>query len=78
MPRNSTPPTLAEARAAKVQATSVLEAIPGVVGIGITRVGEGYGLKVNLQAALPPDVHVPDLIDGVPLRVEVVGVPKKQ
>ncbi len=61
--------TLDQARAAKPRAVVVLAAFP-VVGIGITRVGEGYGLKVNLSEACD---SVPAEIDGVPLKSEVVG-----
>jgi hypothetical protein len=63
--------TLAQARAAKSKATALFSALAPVVGVGLTRVGDGYGLKVNLERApikpLPPDV------DGVPVRVEIVG-----
>ena len=71
----SKPSTLEEARAAKERAKEVLSGLP-VVGIGITRVGDGYGLKVNLDAA--PKTEVPAAVDGVPVRVEVVGKIRKQ
>lgn len=57
---------------AKVQAQ--LARIKEVNGIGIERVGEGFGLKVNLASALRPGASVPSEIDGVPVRTEVVGV----
>jgi hypothetical protein len=44
-----------------------------VVGVGITRVGDGYGVKVNLQAQPGPSVKLPEKVEGVPVRVEVVG-----
>ena len=71
----SEPTTLEQARAAKKAATKALADLP-VVGIGITRVGEGYGLKINLDAA--PTGEVPETVDGVPLKVEVVGKIRKQ
>ena len=69
------PTTLEQARAAKAVAAKALAALP-VVGIGITRVGEGYGLKVNLGA--DPTSEVPATVDGVPVKVEVVGKVRKQ
>ena len=65
--------SLEQARAAKASAGAVLADLPGVVGVGITKVGEDYALKVNLRAPLPAGVTVPDRIDDVPVRVEVVG-----
>lgn len=63
--------TLEEARAAKRKAAAQLAHVAELNGIGITRIGKGYGLKINLSrsvaAVLPRDV------DGVPVRVEVVG-----
>jgi hypothetical protein len=65
------PVTLEQARAAKKTIVSLLEDTPHVVGIGITRIRESYGVKVNVSV---PDVEVPEQIDGVPIEVEVVGV----
>ena len=45
--------TLEQARAAKESAKALLAALPGVVGVGITKIGEDYALKVNLRAPLP-------------------------
>jgi hypothetical protein len=63
--------TLDEARAAKSEAATVFGSLADVVGVGITRIGEGYGLKINLRekvaAALPTEIA------GVPIQVEVVG-----
>jgi hypothetical protein len=63
--------TLDVARAAKAKASTLLADLP-VVGIGVTRVGEGYGLKINLSEAVPA-VALPEQIDGVPVKAEVVG-----
>ena len=70
------PRTLEEARAAKPEAASLFGSMATVVGVGITRVGEGYGLKVNLreQAKGP----LPAEVAGVPVQVEVVGAIRKQ
>lgn len=72
-----TPCTLDQARAAKDRARAALRHLP-VVGVGVTRIGDGYGLKVNLTTAPPADATVPAAIDGVPLRLEVVGTIQKQ
>lgn len=69
--------TLEEARAAKVHAREVFEPLARVAGVGITRVADGYGVKVNLTTAPDPGVELPDEVDGVPVRVEVVGVIRK-
>ncbi|HEX4610678.1 MAG TPA: hypothetical protein VH092_20980 [Urbifossiella sp.] len=68
--------TLDEARAAKARALAVFEPLAAVVGVGITRVGSGYGLKVNLAAAPPANTALPTEVDGVPVRLEVVGRPQ--
>ncbi len=64
---------LDEARAAKERAKSIFAGRALVVGIGVTRIGDGYGVKVNLGAPPPPDADLPEMIDGVPIRIEVVG-----
>jgi hypothetical protein len=67
------PISLEQARAAKESAKVLLTALPGVVGVGITKVGEDYALKVNLRAPLPAGVSAPERIGDVPVKVEVVG-----
>ena len=67
------PISLEQARAAKESAKVLLIALPGVVGVGITKVGEDYALKVNLRAPLPAGMSVPERIGDVPVKVEVVG-----
>ena len=67
------PITLEQARAAKESAKALLAALPGVVGVGITKVGEDYALKVNLREPLPAGVSAPERIGDVPVSVEVVG-----
>jgi hypothetical protein len=41
-------------------------------GVGITRIGAGYGLKVNLSESVRAG-SVPEQVDGVPITTEVVG-----
>jgi hypothetical protein len=70
--------TLEQARAAKEEALALFSRFARVVGVGITRVGSGYAVKVNL--ASPPDatVQLPASVQGVPVRVEVVGTIRKR
>lgn len=70
--------TLDRARAAKPRALELFGRIANVVGVGVTRVGDGYGVKVNLGAEPAPDAAMPGDVDGVPVRVEVVGVIRKR
>jgi hypothetical protein len=67
------PISLEQARAAKESAKVLLAALPGVVGVGITKVGEDYALKVNLRAPLPAGMSAPERIGDVPVKIEVVG-----
>jgi hypothetical protein len=67
------PISLEQARAAKESAKVLLTALPGVVGVGITKVGKDYALKVNLREPLPAGVSAPERIGDVPVKVEVVG-----
>jgi hypothetical protein len=67
------PINLEQARAAKESARALLASLPGVVGVGITKIGEDYALKVNLREPLPQGVSAPERIGDVPVRVEVVG-----
>jgi hypothetical protein len=70
--------SLDEARAAKSRAQAVFEELAAVVGVGVTRIGNGYGLKVSLCVPPLPDVVLPTEVDGIPVRLEVVGQPRKQ
>ena len=63
--------TLDEARAAKPRAQAVFENLAEVIGVGIMRVGDGYGLKVNLSELPPTMAHLPTEVDGIPVRVKV-------
>ena len=67
-----------DARAQKVHAVEVFEQVGEVVGVGITRVNDSYGLKVNLRNQPVPGVQVPQDVNGVPVRVEVIGPIRKR
>lgn len=69
--------TLEEARAAKAEAHGVFARLAKVAGIGLTRVGDGYGLKINVQAE-PTGEPLPTEVRGVPVKIEVVGVIRKR
>ncbi len=69
---------LERARAAKERAKVIFAGKAPVVGIGINRVADGFGVKVNLSEPAPPDADLPETIDGVPVRVEVVGALRKR
>jgi hypothetical protein len=71
-------PTLDQARAAKGKALTLLQDAPAVVGVGIARRNGGYCVKVNVSHALAVAEAVPASIDGVPVRVEVVGTLTKR
>ena len=71
-------PTLDQARAAKSKALALLQDAPAVVGVGIARRNGGYCVKVNVSHAPAVPEAVPASIDGVPVRVEVVGVLTKR
>lgn len=72
-------PSLDDVRAAKANALKVFGNLAEVVGVGITSIGDGYGLKVNLKALPKAPDTLPTQIDGVPVKVEVVGrIQKRQ
>jgi hypothetical protein len=70
--------TLEQARAAKAAALRRCEKLDTVVGVGLTRVGGDYAVKINLRAPLPQGTELPADIDGVPIVVEVVGPVRKR
>lgn len=64
--------TIDDARAAKIRAKVVLSRVPGLRGIGLTRRGKGYAVKVNLEKPVIGR-NLPTEVEGVPLVFEVVG-----
>ncbi len=66
-------PGLEAARSAKALARTIFAAFAPVVGVGITRIAGVYGVKVNLRRGPAAGAVLPADIDGVPVRVEVVG-----
>ena len=72
------PHTVEEARAAKKRAMDVFKGLGTVVGVGITKIDGGYAVKVNLREKPKARAAMPETIDGVPVRVEVVGAIRKR
>lgn len=72
------PVSLDDARAAKTKAMEIFGRLAVVVGVGITRINGGYGIKVNLREQPAPGVDLPQTVNGVPVRVEVVGPIRKR
>lgn len=64
---------LDSARRAKAALAARLGDHPAVRGIGVARSGDGYAVKLNLAERSPRGLAVPDVVDGVPVVVEVVG-----
>jgi hypothetical protein len=70
--------SLDRARAAKAHALEVFSRFGDVVGVGLTRIGDHYGIKVNFSSAVSDESVLPREVDGVPVKVEVVGAIRKQ
>ena len=70
--------TISQARAAKQHALEIFSAFAEVVGVGLTRIDHGYGLKVNLGTKPEDSAILPRDVDGVPVRVEVIGKIRKR
>lgn len=69
---------LEEARAAKEQAKLVFQKLGRLSGIGITRQGDSYVVKVNLESSPTKSTLLPKEINGVPVVVHIVGKIHKQ
>jgi hypothetical protein len=67
--------TVEQARAAKEKAKQLFT---DNVGVGITRVGGDYAVKVNLSDPMADPENAPTSIEGVPIQFEVVGRIRKQ
>jgi hypothetical protein len=65
--------SLEQATAAKREALRRFGKLATLTGVGITRVGGEYAVKVNVSEPLDDDAAVPADIEGVPVRVEVTG-----
>jgi hypothetical protein len=70
--------SIEQARIAKEKAKKLLQQYGPIVGVGITRIGDGYGVKVNLETAVSEDLEFPPSVDGVPIVFEVTGKIRKR
>jgi hypothetical protein len=70
--------TLDDARGAKAKALRLFGDQAEVVGVGITEIDGGYGVKVNLRETPRRGISLPKSVDGVPVRVEIVGTISKR
>jgi hypothetical protein len=64
--------TIEQARRAKEEATRSLPTSLPIVGLGLTKRGENYVLKVNLSRHIAA-ARLPRLMGDVPIIYEVVG-----
>lgn len=65
--------SLDQARKAKALALSTFQKLADVAGVGVTLIGNEYGLKVNLSQPPAKGVELPSRVAGVPVHVEIVG-----
>ncbi|MBX7256031.1 MAG: hypothetical protein K1Y02_06685 [Candidatus Hydrogenedentes bacterium] len=65
--------SLEEARNAKARVSDMLRGERDLTGVGITRVGKGYAVKVNIASAQSGKIVIPPEVDGVPVCVEFTG-----
>jgi hypothetical protein len=71
--------SLEQARGAKQKVLELLSRNGNVVGVGITRVADNsFAVKVNLKGHPERDNDLPREMDGVPVVLEVTGVPQKR
>jgi predicted secreted protein len=69
--------SLSQARAAKPKALKAFSRLGKVVGVGLVKLDEGYGVKVNLESP-PKAATVPLSVNGVPVTIEVTGPIRKR
>jgi len=69
---------LEEARAAKPRAKELFGRFGVVNGVGLTRLGNRYAVKVNFETEPRAGGDLPREISGVPVVVQVVGRVHKQ
>ena len=70
--------TIEEVRRVKPRAARLFKKSGALVGVGISRQGSGYCLKVNLNRPFKGTEHRPTQIAGVPIEVTVVGAIRKR
>lgn len=63
---------ITEARAAKDKLAREFASLSDIVGIGLTRNGTEWAVKINLAQPIAGDI-LPQEVDGVAVLTEVVG-----
>lgn len=66
----------ATARASRALVRERFEALMGApvaTGVRPNPRGDGWAVTVNLTDSPPRQTHLPDMVDGVPVVVEVIG-----
>jgi hypothetical protein len=69
--------TIEQARKAKDEALKSLTLSLPIVGLGLTKQGDNYAVKVNLSHHIP-QAKLPRRMAGVPVVYEVVGLIRPQ
>lgn len=68
------PISLEQARKTKPKVQAAASACSAaVVGVGLTRIGDSYAVKVNLRERSVAAAGLPERVDGVQVVYEVVG-----
>jgi hypothetical protein len=70
--------SIEDVRRLKPRANEVFRRFAPLAGVGITKVGDGYALKVNFRETPKAMTDLPRSLDGVPVVCEVVGKTTKR
>ena len=70
--------SLQRARAAKAAVLKEYRRMPNITGIGITKLTNGYAVKINLSEPMPEGTALPGEVEGVPVTIEVTGTISKR
>jgi len=65
--------SLEQARRTKPKAKAAALTCAGVVGVGLTKIGDSYAVKVNVSEYSPAVRALPEVIDGVRIVYELTG-----
>ena len=69
---------LEAARKVKERAKEIFSRYGSVNGIGLTKLGERYAVKVNFEFEPIDRASLPQNVEGVPVVVQVIGPLRKQ
>jgi hypothetical protein len=66
--------TIEQARQAKTRIQNLLNDVPQINGIGITRSDGGWGVQVNVRPGFDAaSLNIPASVDGVPVIARDIG-----